>query len=149
MKRKKVKSKTNMIVCDWCKNEFPISSIHIEEEQAELLGYKDCTVMYFSCPKCERKYAIFVRNKKVDELQESIRGTKENLANVYAGVNPKLMTPEAMREKELQYDSITVLLGTLERKAAQLQKALKEKYNVKANIKRKEEIKDDEKEFIC
>ena len=105
--------------------------------------------MYFSCPKCERKYAIFVRNKKVDELQESIRGTKENLANVYAGVNPKLMTPEAMREKELQYDSITVLLGTLERKAAQLQKALKEKYNVKANIKRKEEIKDDEKEFIC
>ena len=61
--------------CDECKHEFSMDSVDIKEAIMNL-GGQVLTLVYFTCPKCNKIYRITLKDKRYEELKEDLERTK-------------------------------------------------------------------------
>lgn len=76
----------NKIVCDECKHEFSLKAVKIEEATIELDGVP-VTLVYFTCPKCNKIYRVSIQDKRYDELLEDLEKTKKRIRRNYGSNN--------------------------------------------------------------
>ena len=67
-----------MIVCDECKYEFSMDSVEIQEATMNLSG-QALTLVYFTCPKCNKIYRITLKDERYEELKEDLERTKTRI----------------------------------------------------------------------
>lgn len=69
MSKRKVK-------CDECKKEFLLKAVDIQEIAGKIKGNK-LTLMFFSCPKCNKIYKICIKDEQYNVLVEDLKRAKE------------------------------------------------------------------------
>ena len=67
-----------IIVCDECKHEFYLDAVGIHEAIVELNGVP-VTLVYFTCPKCNKIYRVSIQDKRYYELVEDLEKTKKRV----------------------------------------------------------------------
>ena len=77
------------IVCDECKHEFYLDAVKIHEAIVELNGVP-VTLVYFTCPKCNKIYRISIQDKRYYELAEDLEKTKKRLQRSRSSKNQEL-----------------------------------------------------------
>lgn len=63
------------VICDECKHEFSMDSVDIKEAIMNL-GGQALTLVYFTCPKCNKIYRITLKDERYEELKEDLERTK-------------------------------------------------------------------------
>lgn len=66
------------VYCDECKHEFSMDSVDIKEVTVDLYG-QALTLVYFTCPKCNKIYRITLKDKRYEELKEDLERTKNRI----------------------------------------------------------------------
>ena len=66
------------IICDECKHEFSMNSVKIQEAPI-ILDKQEMTLVYFTCPKCNKIYRISIEDKRYYELKKDIEKTKKRI----------------------------------------------------------------------
>lgn len=86
MKIKKRNQQKSKIVCDECKHEFYLDSVGINEAIVELNGVP-VTLVYFTCPKCDKIYRISIQDKRYYELVEDLEKAKKRIRGSFGKNN--------------------------------------------------------------
>lgn len=68
----------NLVKCDECNFEFFLEAVGIHEAIVELNNVP-VTLVYFTCPKCNRIYRISIQDKRYYELKEDLEKTKKRI----------------------------------------------------------------------
>ena len=68
----------NLVKCDECNFEFSFEAVGIHEAIVELNNVP-VTLVYFTCPKCNRIYRISIQDKRYYELKEDLEKTKKRI----------------------------------------------------------------------
>ena len=63
------------VICDECEHEFSMNSVNIQEVTMNL-GGQALTLVYFTCPKCNKIYRITLKDERYEELKEDLERTK-------------------------------------------------------------------------
>lgn len=66
------------VYCDECKHEFSMDSVDIKEVTMNL-GGQALTLVYFTCPKCNKIYRITLKDERYEELKEDLERTKTRI----------------------------------------------------------------------
>lgn len=66
------------VYCDECKHEFSMNSVNIQEVTMNL-GGQALTLVYFTCPKCNKIYRITLKDERYEELKEDLERTKTRI----------------------------------------------------------------------
>ncbi len=69
---------SQVIFCDECKHEFLMSAVNINE-QAICIEKQQLTLIYFTCPKCNKIYKVCLMDDKSKELKEDLEKTKKRI----------------------------------------------------------------------
>lgn len=64
--------------CDGCNLPFELTIDQINEKLFDAKDQK-FLLRYFTCPHCGKLYRIFIKDKKVFELEEDLKSTQESL----------------------------------------------------------------------
>lgn len=67
-----------LIACDVCKNEQEMSTVKIKDSEVVISG-KRLTLSFFSCPKCNKIYVVFLSDDKMKSLMDDLEETKKRL----------------------------------------------------------------------
>ena len=78
-----------IIVCDECKYEFYLDAVGIHEAIVELNGVP-VTLVYFSCPKCNKIYRISIQDRHYYELVEDLEKTKKRIRRNHGSNNQEV-----------------------------------------------------------
>lgn len=81
--------KNAVIVCDECKHEFFLEAVKINEAIVELNGVP-VTLVYFTCPKCNKIYRISIQDRRYYELKEDLEKTKRRIRKNHGSNNDEL-----------------------------------------------------------
>lgn len=68
-------TKFAIVYCDECKHEFSMDSVNIQETTMNL-GGQALTLVYFTCPKCNKIYRITLKDERYEELKADLERTK-------------------------------------------------------------------------
>lgn len=79
----------SIIACDECKYEFSMKSVNIENAIINLDG-QDLTLVYFTCPKCNKIYRISLEDERCKELKEDLERIKNRIRKNYGSRNDEL-----------------------------------------------------------
>ena len=72
-------NKSNLLIkCDKCKHEFFLNSVGINEANIMLLD-TPVTLVYFTCPKCNKIYRVSIQDKRYYEMKEDLEQTKNRM----------------------------------------------------------------------
>lgn len=74
------------IYCDECKFEFSANSVNIKETIIELNGVF-VTLVYFTCPKCNKIYKISIQDKRYYELKDDLEKTIKRIRKNHGKIN--------------------------------------------------------------
>ena len=66
------------VYCDECEHEFSMDSVDIKEATMNL-GGQALTLVYFTCPKCNKIYRITLKDERYEELKEDLERTKTRI----------------------------------------------------------------------
>lgn len=77
------------VFCDECKHEFSMNSVDIQEATVNLSG-QALTLVYFTCPKCNKIYRITLKDKRYNELKEDLEKTKTRIRRNYGSGNDEM-----------------------------------------------------------
>lgn len=75
-----------IIYCDECKHEFYLDSVKINEAEVDCLG-EQLTLMYFTCPKCNKIYNIGLKDAQFEMLKEDLDKTKKRIRKNHGSGN--------------------------------------------------------------
>ena len=75
-----------LLKCDGCKHEFLLNTANINEAEVEINGQR-LTLVYFTCPKCNKIYRILLKDKRYQELAEDIERTKSRIRKNHGSNN--------------------------------------------------------------
>lgn len=64
-----------IIICEDCKQEFSLDSVKIDEATINL-SKQAITLVYFTCPKCNKIYRIMLKDERYEALKEDLEKTK-------------------------------------------------------------------------
>lgn len=67
-----------IIYCDECKHEFLLSAVKIQESIVDV-GSEHVTLVYFTCPKCNKIYKVLLKDKAYDKLKEDLEKAKRRI----------------------------------------------------------------------
>lgn len=79
-----------IIVCDECKHEFYLDAVGIHEAIVELNGVS-VTLVYFTCPKCNKIYRISIQDRRYYELVEDLEKTKKRVQRNHGSNNQEMV----------------------------------------------------------
>ena len=77
------------IKCDECKKEFSLNAIEIEEAEVKI-NNKQLTLVYFTCPKCNKIYRVSLMDARYKELKEDIEKTKRRIRRNHGSNNDEV-----------------------------------------------------------
>lgn len=92
MKAKQIKiaiiEKTR-VVCDECKHEFFLESVNIENAEVKI-NNQQLTLIYFTCPKCNKLYRVSLVDARYFELREDLEKTKKRIRRNHGSNNEEM-----------------------------------------------------------
>ena len=78
-----------LLRCDDCDYEFLLNAAYINEAKIEI-NEKEFTLVYFTCPKCNKIYRIILKDKRYEELAEDLVRTKNRIRKNHGSNNFEL-----------------------------------------------------------
>lgn len=70
----------SMIVCDECKNEFPLTAVTIYERNVSAqVGQDGIELDFFVCPRCQKVYPIGFKDVECTNLLHSMEKLKDRI----------------------------------------------------------------------
>lgn len=78
------------IKCDECKEEFFLNTVNIDEAIVELNGTL-VTLVYFTCPKCNKIYRVSIQDRRYYELKEDLEKSKKKIRKNYGSNDVETM----------------------------------------------------------
>ena len=68
------------IVCDECGYEFSLESVNINiQEQSVKCENEQLSLMFFTCPKCNKIYRVLLKDARYEELRVDLEKTKRRI----------------------------------------------------------------------
>ena len=89
-----------LLRCDECDYEFLLNAAYINSAEV-VINDQPLTLIYFTCPKCNKIYRIALKDKKYEELAEDLERTKNRIRNNHGSNNDELarVLNEMVRKK--------------------------------------------------
>jgi len=78
-----------IIYCDKCKHEFLLKAVEIKEAIVKI-GDVSVTLVYFTCPKCNKIYRVSIQDKRYYELKEDLEKTKKRIRRNHGSNNVEM-----------------------------------------------------------
>lgn len=72
--------------CDECDHTFLLNAAYINEVKVEV-NDQDLTLVYYTCPKCNKIYRITLKDKRYEELAEDLERTKNRIRKNHGSNN--------------------------------------------------------------
>lgn len=79
----------NVIYCNECEHEFFLKSVNIEKAEVKINDQR-LTLIYFTCPKCNKIYRVSLVDARYYELREDLEKTKERIRRNHGSNNDEL-----------------------------------------------------------
>ena len=86
-------------ICDSCGMEFEIEAL--DRVQDTLKDGQEVEVLSFTCPKCDERYIVAVRDTTSASLQKSVQAAKEAYRNSYGADEYKLKKEMEFHKRQL------------------------------------------------
>lgn len=99
------------VYCDDCKHEFSMDSVDIQEAAMNLSG-QALTLVYFTCPKCNKIYRITLKDERYEELKEDLERTKMRIRKNHGSRNDEMartLNSMVMKKHERMQNHLTRL----------------------------------------
>lgn len=77
------------IECDECKHEFFLEAVNIENAEVEINNQR-LTLIFFTCPKCNKLYRISLADNRYFELKEDLESTKKRIRRNHGSNNKEM-----------------------------------------------------------
>lgn len=77
------------VVCDECKHEFFLESVNIENAEVKI-NNQQLTLIYFTCPKCNKLYRVSLTDARYFELREDLEKTKNRIRRNHGSNNEEM-----------------------------------------------------------
>ena len=77
------------VVCDECKHEFFLESVNIENAEVKIKD-QQLTLIYFTCPKCNKLYRVSLADTRYFELKEDLEKTKKRIRRNHGSNNEEM-----------------------------------------------------------
>ncbi len=77
------------IKCDECKNEFFLNAVNIENAEVKI-NDQQLTLIYFTCPKCNKIYRVSLIDARYLELKEDLEKTKKRIRKNHGSNNDEM-----------------------------------------------------------
>lgn len=74
------------IKCDDCDKEFFLNAVNIENAEVKI-NDQQLTLIYFTCPKCNRIYRVSLIDVRYNELKEDLEKTKKRIRKNHGSNN--------------------------------------------------------------
>lgn len=72
--------------CDDCDFTFLLNAVYINEAKVEI-NDQMFTLIYYTCPKCNKIYRITLKDKRYEELAEDLERTKNRIRKNHGSNN--------------------------------------------------------------
>ena len=80
-----------LLRCDECDYEFLLNAVNINIKETEVvINDESFTLVYYTCPKCNKIYRIILKDKRYEELAEDLIKTKNRIRNNHGSNNDEL-----------------------------------------------------------
>ena len=79
----------HMIICDECKNEFFLESVNIKNAEVKI-NNQQLTLIYFTCPKCNKIYRVSLADTRYFELREDLEKIKKRIRKNHGSNNEEM-----------------------------------------------------------
>ena len=77
------------VACDECKHEFFLESVNIENAEVKI-NDQQLTLIYFTCPKCNKLYRVSLADARYFELREDLEKTKKRIRRNHGSNNEEM-----------------------------------------------------------
>ena len=74
------------VICDECEHEFSLKTINIESAEVKI-NNQQLTLIYFTCPKCNKLYRVSLADARYFELREDLENTKKRIRRNHGSNN--------------------------------------------------------------
>ena len=88
-KSKKAEVKKTRIICDECKHEFFLETVNIENAEVKI-NDQQLTLIYFTCPKCNKLYRVSLADARYFKLREDLEKTKKRIRRNHGSNNEEM-----------------------------------------------------------
>ena len=88
-KSKEAEAKKTRIICDECKHEFFLETVNIENAEVKI-NDQQLTLIYFTCPKCNKFYRVSLADARYFELREDLEKTKKRIRRNHGSNNEEM-----------------------------------------------------------
>ena len=78
------------LICDECKHEFSLKTINIKNAEVKI-NNQQLTLIYFTCPKCNKLYRVSLADARYFELKEDLEKTKERIRRNHGSNNEEMV----------------------------------------------------------
>ena len=89
----KAKSMNNIkratVYCDECKHEFSMNTVKIESAEVKI-NDQQLTLIFFTCPKCNKLYRVSLADARYFELREDLEKTKKRIRRNHGSNNEEM-----------------------------------------------------------
>ena len=75
-----------LLRCDDCNHEFLLKTDSLSEAEVEINDQK-FTLVFYTCPKCNKIYRIILKDKRYEELAEDLERTKNRIRKNHGSNN--------------------------------------------------------------
>ena len=75
-----------LLRCDDCDYTFLLNAAHINETVV-MINDQPFTLVYYTCPKCNKIYRITLKDKRYEELAEDLERTKNRIRKNHGSNN--------------------------------------------------------------
>lgn len=75
-----------LLRCDDCNYEFLLNTDHIKNAEIAI-DDQPFTLIYYTCPKCNKIYRIILKDKRYEELAEDLERTKNRIRKNHGSNN--------------------------------------------------------------
>jgi RNase P subunit RPR2 len=77
------------VFCDECKHEFFLETVKIENAEVKI-NDQQLTLIYFTCPKCNKLYRVSLADARYFELREDLEKTKKRIRRNHGSNNEEM-----------------------------------------------------------
>lgn len=77
------------IKCDECEHEFFLNNLNIENAEVKI-NDQQLTLIYFTCPKCNKIYRVSLCDTRYFELKEDLEKTKKRIRRNHGSNNDEM-----------------------------------------------------------
>lgn len=79
-------NQNSIVVCDECRHEFFLNAVNIENAEVKI-NDQLLTLIYFTCPKCNKLYRVSLADTRYFELREDLENTKKRIRRNHGSNN--------------------------------------------------------------